>query len=213
MSDQVQHLIDRITKDAVETAAQQSDEVLAQARTRAAAIVAEAEAKANEIRAAADRQAKDLVQRGTHTLTQAARDLLLQVGDRFENMVQDILTQASGHALDADIVERILLRLADTFGTNGIAEGQVEVAVGERDRARLTQFVLATLRDKLVQGVTIVVDPRLGDGFRLSYAAGSIHHDFTAQAVARALAPLVRPQLAEIVLQAALDGSVRASVS
>lgn len=212
MSDQVQHLIDRIKKDAVDAAERQSQEIVVQARTRAEAIVAEAQAKADATVVAAERQAEALVTRGTQSLQQAARDVLLQLGARFEDMALEILTQGAGDAMHADAVEKILLRLAETFGKNGIAEGQIHLVIGEVDRARLTQFVLERLRQKLAQGVTVVVDPRLGKGFRLSYAGGSIHHDFSQEAVAHALAPLVRPQLAQIVLQAALDRPVGAGV-
>jgi len=212
MSDQVQHLIDRITKEAVEVAEQKGEDLLRQARARADAIVAAAEARAKETTAAAERRAAELVERGTSSLRQAARDLLLQLGERFETMVHDLLAQAAGEAMHADVVERILLRLADTFGKNGIAEGQVHLTIAEEDRERLTRFVLDRLRHALAQGVTLAVDPRLGGGFRLSYAGGSIHHDFSREAVARALMPLLRPHLAEIVLQAALDRPVGAGV-
>ncbi|MEZ5963701.1 MAG: hypothetical protein R3F56_07630 [Planctomycetota bacterium] len=212
MSDQVQHLIDRIKKDAVDTAEREGSEILAQARTRADEVLREAEARAERVQAEAERRARETLERGTNSLRQAARDLLLQVGARFEDMVQDVLTQAAGEAMHADVVEKILLRLADTFGKNGIDEGQVHITVGTGDRERLTGFVLERLRQKVTHGVTMVVDARMGKGFRLSYADGSIHHDFDQEAVAHALAPLVRPQLAQIVLQAALDRPVGASV-
>lgn len=204
MSDQVQHLIDRIPKEAVAAAERQANELVAEARARAERIVAEAEAKAAAAEREAGIQAKELLERGQRALQQASRDILISVGQRLEQVLRGLMVERAGEALRPDVVEQMLLRLADGFSRNGIAEGQIDVMIGPADRERLVHFAMAELRRRLEQGLDIRVDPRLDRGFRIAYARGSIHHDFTPQAVADVLVRFVGPQLAEIVMKAAL---------
>jgi V/A-type H+-transporting ATPase subunit E len=207
MTDQVQHLIDRIRRDGVAAVEQQCKDLLTQARSQADAIVAQARKTAETLEQDAEHRAAELVERGIRNLQQASRDLLLQVGERLEQMVRDLLAQATDQAMRGEVVEQMLLRLAEGFATNGAIEGQIDIIVGEADKERLMRFIMGQVRDKLEQGVTVVVDPRVRRGFKLSHAGGTIHHDFTGEAVAAALATLLRPQLAEIVMQAALPAA------
>ncbi|MFO1053560.1 MAG: hypothetical protein U1F36_15205 [Planctomycetota bacterium] len=204
MTDQVQHLIDRIRKDAVQASRQQADETLAQARVEAERILSEARTKAGETIAAAEREAKDFAERGKRTLQHAARDLLIAIGQGIERIVEEMVDAKAAAALSPQIVEQMLLRLADSFARNGISEGQIAIAVDPADREQLTRFVMAELLHKLEQGVDVQVDPRMGRGFRISYSKGKVRHDFTVQATAEALMQLVRPQIAEVVMKSAL---------
>jgi V/A-type H+-transporting ATPase subunit E len=205
MTDQVQHLIDRIRQDAVQAADRQSQELLAQARAQADALLAQGRAAAAQHQREAEQQAARLVEQGTRSLQQAARDVLLKVGERVEDLVREALAAAVDAALRPQVVEEMLLRLADGFAKNGVVEGQLALTVGPEDKERLTRLVMDKVREKLEQGVTVSIDPRLGRGFRLSYAGGAVHHDFTGEAIANALAGLLRPNLAEIVMRAALS--------
>lgn len=204
MTDQVQQLIDKIRTDAVQAANQQSQQVLADARAEAERLVAEARSKAAELTKQAEKQAKDLHERGAQTLRLAARDLLLKIGQQLEDLVEQLMHETTDKVLGVEVVEQMLVHLAKGFAENGVAEGQIEIAVGKHDRERLQRFAMTELRQRLEQGVNLRFDNNLGNGFRLSYANGTVHHDFTAAAIAAGLAQTVRPQLAEIVLQAAL---------
>ncbi len=205
MTDQVQHLIDRIRRDAVHAAEQQSQEVLAKAQVQADAIVADARAKAATLTQQAERERQQLIERGTQSLTQAARDLLLDVGARLEQMVDHLLASAAAEAMTPALIEQMLLRLAESFAKNGVAEGQIDVLVSPADREQLRAFAMQRLRGKLEQGVQVHADQRLARGFRLSFANGSVLHDFGSEAVASSLARLLRPQIASIVMAAALS--------
>ena len=211
MTDQVQHLIDRIRKDAVQTAEQHSQEVLNKAREQADAIVAEARAKAAAMGQQAERERQQLIDRGTQSLNQAARDLLLDVGGRFQTMLDQLMAAASKDAMTPALIEQMLLRLADGFAKNGIAEGQIDVLVSPADHKQLMTFALEKLRTKLEQGVEVSADQRLARGFRLVFAGGSVQHDFSSEAIAQALARLLRPQIADIVMSAALGKGARTS--
>ncbi len=205
MTDQVQHLIDRIRKDAVQASEQKAREVMEQARADAERILAEARATAAETVAQAGRQSQELLERGTRSLAQASRDLLLQVGQQLERLVSAIVAKEAGEALRPEIVEQMLITLADGFARNGLSEGQIDLMVGNEERDHLAQFVVAELRKRLEQGVVVHVDPRMGRGFRVAIAGGTVRHDFTPEAIAEAFMSVLRPQIADVVMKAALS--------
>jgi vacuolar-type H+-ATPase subunit E/Vma4 len=204
MTDQVQHLIDRIRREAVDTASRERQALLARAEDEARAIVAAAEARAAATVAAAGQQAEALVERGSQSLAQAARDLLLTFGARLDALLAEVATAAAAETLRPEVVQEVLLLLADGMARNGLTEGLLRVDIPVAQREELSQFLLGRLRDRFEKGVELRLDPELQAGFRLRYADGRVRHDFTPEAVAKALLPNVRGQLAAIVQRAAV---------
>ena len=94
MAEQLQHLIERIHKEAFEKAETQAAQIVSQAKTQAAAIVKDAESRARELVAKAEKDSQVYVERSTRTLEQSARDLLITVGQGIENILQDIIGSA-----------------------------------------------------------------------------------------------------------------------
>ena len=203
MTDQVQQLIDRIRKDAGAAAQQEAAVLQQQAKDAAARTVATAEQQARALVTAAEEQARSFVERGTKALEQAARDLLVGIGQRLQAMVDELLADAARTALRPDVVEQMLLKLCEGLARNGLDEANLAIAVGAAEREQITRFALGKLREHLQQGAEVHVDSQLQQGFRLSFADDSVRHDFTPAAIAAALAQFVRPQLAAVVLRAA----------
>jgi V/A-type H+-transporting ATPase subunit E len=205
MSEDLQALIDRIRKEAIETADQQSQKLLADAQQKSRQILADAEQQAARTVAEAEQQSRALVERGMQSLAQAARDLLLGIGDQLIELVQQIVRQRVDEAMQGDVLPRMLEKLAEGYFAHQREGARLDVIVGEQDRERLGRFVLHELRAKLRHGVELHTDAAVGRGFRLTLEGSHAQHDFSAEAVAQALGQLLRPQLAEIVQQVALE--------
>ena len=77
MPEQLQHLLKRIRTEAVDQAEQEAEEILSQARTRAATLVDEAKQKSQSILAEADTEAGLFTERSSRALDQA--DLALKL--------------------------------------------------------------------------------------------------------------------------------------
>lgn len=203
MSDQVQHLIDRIRKDAVDTAAADGARVKQQAEADARATIDAANKRAEAIVADAEQRGHALVERGGKALEQAARDLLIGVGKRLTAMIDGLLVSATNDALKPEVVEQMLVRLCEGLGKNRLDDKSLMVAVGPGERDRIAAFASSKLRDALQKGVEVHVDQHLQKGFRVSFGNDTVRHEFTPAAIAQALAQLVRPQLAEVIQRAA----------
>jgi V/A-type H+-transporting ATPase subunit E len=208
MADDIQQLIERIQKEALAEAEAKANQLLEQARDKAAAIVREAEAKAKAIVEKAERDSQVFVERAQRTLEQAARDLLITVGQGIENILEDIVGEALDRAMDDDFLKEILLKMAQSYVERGGAESRIEFLIGERDQAQVIRFFAEKYREKLVKGVEIHTDTGIFEGFRVVLSDQHVVHDFTKPAIAEALCAFLRPHLAEIVHRAAEESEV-----
>ena len=203
MAMELEHLISRINQEGVEKGEKQAAEILARAKERAAAIVAEAEAAAKAHMAKAERDSEVYVERSTRSLEQAARDLLIGVGQSIETMIQDIVTSATDEALDPGTLKRMMVKMAQAYAEKNGTESSIELLIGEQDQAEIVKFFAREYRRRLVSGLNITIDHGVRKGFRVVLENERVYHDFTKPAIAEALANFLRPHLAEIVHRAA----------
>lgn len=202
MAEELQHLIERIRKEGVESGEKAADTLVAEAKKKAAAIVAEAEKQAQETVAKAETDAAAFAERGKKTLEQAARDLLISIGGSVGNVVSGIVDADVGAALTPDLMSQMLLKLAEAYAKDD-GEGGIEAMLGEKDAAAVKAFFAKEYQDKLAAGIQIESDKEIFKGFRVGAKGGQVFHDFTKEAIAESLASFLRPELAEIVQKAA----------
>lgn len=207
MAIELQHLIDRINQEAVEKGEQEATRILARAREQAAALVREGEAAARAHLEKAEKDSEVFVERSTRTLEQAARDLLISVGQAVENIIADIVSDATDEALDPDTLKRMMVKMAQAYAERNGTESRIEVLVGKEDQSELLRFFARQYRHRLVRGLNIRADAGVRRGFRVVLDNDRVHHDFTRPAIAEALGNFLRPHLAEIVFRAARAAS------
>lgn len=199
MQEELQPLIDRIRKEAVDTAQQEAGRIIADAEKKARDIVADAEHKAKSMLENADKDAAAFTERSLNTLSQASRDVLISIGEGIDRMFSDIVAVSVTRALDNATVEEMLIRLAQAYGENQGKTNRIEVLLGKEDGEKLATLLRERLVDKFSGGVEIQVDNSAFRGFKVSFSEGSVYHDFSADAIAEAISAFLRPQLAEIV--------------
>ena len=204
MTDQVQHLIERIRRDAVAASLAEAGEIRQRAQDEASRTVLAAQARASAIVAEADQKATALIDRGGKALEQAARDLLIGIGQRLSAMVDALLATAAKDALGQDMIEQMLLRLCEGMAKSGLDEKGLVISVSPGERVRIAPFAMEKLRGVLKLGVEVHIDQQLQQGFRLSLGNDTVHHDFTPAAIAALLAQFVRPQIGEVIQRAAV---------
>lgn len=207
MAVELQHLIDRINREAFEKADQAAEQILAQARERAAALVKEAEVTAAARLEQADRDALMYVERSARTLEQAARDLLITVGQAVEGIVQGIVGEATDAALDRDTLKAMMVKIAQAYAERNGMESRIELLISESDKEAIMGYFADLYRQHLVSGLVVKSDRDVLKGFRVILQGECVYHDFTAPAIAEALGNFLQPHLAEIVHRAARSAS------
>lgn len=205
MAEQLQHLIERIQKEAIDQSEQEATQRVAKAREKAASIVREAEVRAKAILVKAEQDSEVFVERGTRTLEQAARDLLITVGQGIENILEDIVAAAADKAMDPDLIKQMMLQIAQAYCAHDGSESRIEFLIAPKDQETILRYFSDLYKQKLVHSVTIHSDNGVLKGFQVKVVDQQARHDFTPKAIAEALSAFLRPHLAEIVHRAARD--------
>lgn len=193
MAEELKHLIEQIQKEGVEKADEQANTIVSQAKEKAAKIVAEAEKKAHDSLLKAKNESEAFAERSKKTLEQAARDLLITVGQGCEKVVTETLGKGVGEALSGDFLEKTILAVVEQ--NKG---GAIELGVGEADQAALAAFCAEQAR-KSGREIELVSDSEILSGFKVGFKDKNVYLDFTGEAVAEALAAFLRPELAKTV--------------
>ena len=162
MAEDLQNLIERIQKDAVEKADAQSAEIIAKAKAEAASIIKNAETEAKAKLEKADKDAEVYTERSNKALEQAARDVLISVGRRLESMVNGILSLQVEKNLNDSTIKEMLLLLAKNY-----ASSEMGVVFSAADKAKLESFVIGEFAKVLGAGVQVESDSGIQFGFRL----------------------------------------------
>ena len=205
MDEQLQSLLDRIRLEGVERAEAEGARVIRKAEERAAAIVEAAEGEAASLRRAAEADATASLDRGAVALEQAGRDFLLSLRQSIEAVLRATLRESVAVALTPDVMADILKRLADAYAAHDMNEGRVDVLLSPEDREAVGAVVMEKYRELVTEGLVLRTDERVDAGFKVSFVDYSLYHDFTAEALAEALAPVLKPPLSDIIRRAAAE--------
>ena len=119
MAEELQHLIERIRKEGVESGEKAADSLVAEAKKKAAAIVADAQKQAKDMVAKAEADSAAFAERGKATLRQSARDLLISIHSSVSDVVGGIAGAKLDQALTPDLMAQMLLKLAEAYAKDG----------------------------------------------------------------------------------------------
>ncbi|MBR1870521.1 MAG: ATPase [Kiritimatiellae bacterium] len=192
MAEDLQTLLEKIRRDGVEKADAEAAAVIAKAKDEAAAIVKAAKDEA----AAALEKAKDEAavyqERAKTTISQAARDVILEIEKAVSAKLEKLLAKDVDKALgEPSAAATFALAAVMAIGTGGDAE----IAAN----SKIASALKAQLSAEAAKGVKIVTDETLESGFSVKLDGGRVEHDFTGAAVTAALAKRLRPDLAALV--------------
>lgn len=193
MTQDLQHLLEKIQRDGVDKAKADADGIVEAARAQARSLIESARAEATAITSGARVEAEAFERRAEETVRQSARDTLLNVEKAVTALLTNLLLKDVNAALSsADLASGLAVEAVRAY-IGG--KGTVEVAAA----AGLADALRAKLAAEAVNGVTVATDDTAGAGFRVRLANGRIEHAFTGAAVADALAKHLRPRLAALM--------------
>jgi V/A-type H+-transporting ATPase subunit E len=190
MTENLDALLSKIRTEGVDAAKQEAADIVAKAKAEAADIIAKAKAEATAMTDQAQADAQRMAMGAEATIRQAARDVLLKLGQDVTALLEQTLGGAVDETLKTPaIIEKVVVDAIAAYQRSG----EVTIAAGEE--------VVAALKAKLAKqkDVMVVTDTQIGSGFRVRLAGGRVEHDFTGDSVTAALAALLRPQLAKLL--------------
>ena len=193
MTQDLQHLLEKIQRDGVDKAKTDADKIIDAAQSQARSLLEAARAEATTLTTGAQMEAEAFERRAEETIRQSARDTLLSVEKSVTALLTNLLLKEVNTALNStDLVSGLVLEAVRAY-LGG--KGTVEVAAA----AELVDALRAKLAAEAVAGVTVVSDATTGAGFRVRLADGRVEHDFTGAAIVDALSKQLRPRLAALM--------------
>ena len=201
MEIQLHELIEQIKKDGVSAAEEKAAAIINDAEEKAAGIIAEAKAQADRLIAEARAENAKTVKSGEDALRQAGRNLLISfresVAKQLQALVGKNVNEVYSSAAFAGLIESAVAGWAGKPEADDLA-----VILNSDDLARMENTLLAALREKIGEGVTLKASDRFDGGFRIAVNNGAVYYDYSAEAVTDMLSAYLSPRVAQLLKEA-----------
>ncbi|MDR1446197.1 MAG: V-type ATP synthase subunit E [Treponema sp.] len=201
MDIQIQELIDKIKKDAIESGSAEAARIKKAAEGEAQSIVENAKKEAEGIVSRAKTDAERSEKAGNAALGQASRNLLLAFKGEIQALLDKIIEEALSSSYGDDTLKQILPEIVKTWAAKG--SDTLDIVLAGADLKKLEGYFTEKLAAELKKGVELKSDRNLAAGFRIVNKDGSAYFDFSAEAVAELLSAYLNPRLAGILKTAA----------
>jgi V/A-type H+-transporting ATPase subunit E len=201
MAEELQGLLDRIQKDGVDRAEAEAAQITADAKARAKAIVAEAESQAKTLLERAAAESELFQKRSENAITQAARDVILSVGEAVTETFRAIVARQVDSAMKTEALRGFIQEAIRAY-TQAKGATAIEVLISETEQESVTAYFMKAFAEAMKSGLTIRGNRSVISGFTVTLTDKGVQHDFTGEALTEAIGKLLRPQLAKIVSNA-----------
>ena len=195
MAEEIQYLIDQIQKEGVEKAELEAEKIINEAKSEAEKIINEAKSEAEKSKSEAIDEAKSFKNKSITAIDQAARDLLITLGQSCEKVVLSTLDVSIKKELKHDYLKMLI---------NKIIENQNEslsVLLNESDAKNLIGFVSDIAKENSNE-IDLSVDSNILSGFKIQFKENQVFLDYTNESLTNSLSEFLRPELAKIVSEA-----------
>ena len=201
MEIQLQELIEQIKTDGVAAAEAEAAAKLEAADTEAQRIIAEANAEAAKLLHQAKEENERMVRSGEDAIRQAGRNLLISFRESVVRELDAIIGRQVSQACAPDALVTLIPGVLQAWAANTSAE-DLTVLLSSKDLAAVEESLLAALKDRMLQGVTLKADEQLSGGFRIAAKDGGAYYDFSAQAVAEMFSAYLNPKVSALLKEA-----------
>ncbi len=200
MTEDLQHLLDKIQKDGVDKAESEASRIVEEANSKAGDIVSKAKKEADEIIEKAKKDSETFEEKGRKSLEQAARDVVISARAGIQAAVTSVIKTETDAAINDETLSAMLLKVVEAYCSGA---GSSEVLVNEADVEKLKGHVLSKLSEEAKSGITIIPEGTISKGFKVVLKDKNIEHDLTDTAITEALSRVLRPHIAAILEKSA----------
>ena len=207
MAEDLQALIERLQREAVDEGQRRARTIIDEAEATAAATTRAAEAEAQRLLERTRRDAEAYTERSRVALEQAGRDLLINVRQSIDALMASLVHESLQEVLKPDLLGEMLVKMAEAYAARGGRERRLAVLLSNDDLDAMVQLYSQRLAEKLPHGIGLRLDNSVVQGFRVALVDEHVEHDLTIDAIAAALTHHLRPHLAQLLSRVAPDGA------
>lgn len=201
MEIQLQELIDQIKRDGVEAAETEAESILNAAKAEAEKIISDAEIQADKILANAKSESERMVKSSEDAIRQAGRNLLISFRESVTNELNALLSKNVNAVYSSENLAQIIINVIESWASKPEADN-IAVILNSDVLKSLEDIILAGIKEKMLEGVTLKANDNFDGGFRISVNNGSAYYDYSADEVVEMLSNYLSPKVTELLKEA-----------
>ena len=201
MEIQLQALIDQIKKDGVDAAVTEAEAVLNAAKAEAEKIISDAKAEAEKILINAKNENDRMVKSSEDAIRQAGRNLLISFRESVAKEANAIIAGNVTAAYSAEGLTQLVMKAVEGWTSKPDAE-DITVILNSEDLKAMEETLLAGLKEKMANGVTLKANDNFDGGFRIAVNEGGAYYDYSAEAVVDMLSNYLSPKVTALLKEA-----------
>ena len=201
MEIQLQELIDKIRKDGVGVAQAEAEKILNLAQAEAQRIIAEAQAEADKILTNAKNENNRIVKSSEDAIRQAGRNLLISFRESVTRELKTIISENVNTIYSSDELAELIINIIECWANKPDAE-DITVIMNSQDINRFEDNILVSLKEKMLNGITLKANDNFDGGFRIAVNNGTAYYDYSAETVVDMLSNYLSPKVTELLKEA-----------
>ncbi len=201
MEIQLQELIEQIKKDGVDEAQSQAEAIIESAKAEAKKIIADAQAQADKMIADAKSENEKTVKSGEDALRQAGRNLLISFRESVTKELDAIVGENVKSVYSSDALAQLIAGVVKSWTDKPESEN-LSVILNSNDLTKLEEALLAALKSKMLNGITLKANDNFDGGFRIAVNNGAVYYDYSAEAVTDMLSNYLSPKVTALLKEA-----------
>lgn len=201
MEIQLQELIDQIKKDGVEVAETEARSIVDSAKAQAEKIIADARSEADKILLNAKNENERMVKSSEDAIRQAGRNLLISFRESVTRELKAIVGENVTAVYSSDAFAQLIINAVEGWASKPDAEN-ISVILNSKDLNLLEETLLAGLKDRMINGITLKANDNFDKGFRIAVNNGGAYYDYSAEAVVDMLSNYLSPKVTELLKEA-----------
>lgn len=201
MEIQIQELIDQIKKDGVSVAEKEAAAIINSANEQAQRIISSAQAQSEKIILDAKNDNERMIKSSEDAIRQAGRNLLLSFRESVLRELEVIINETVTGVYSSERLSEIIINVVETWADKPETES-IEVILNSETLTELEQNILAGIKARLTNGVTLKANDNFNGGFRISVNNDCVYYDYSTEAVVDMLSSYLNPKVAELLKEA-----------
>lgn len=192
-------LIQRVKKEAIEAGNAQSQEIVTRAEQKAAEIMERAERTAAAILKETDEEIKKQRAVAQSALQQAARDAVISVQNLVSDMLNTIILQECTEVLSGTSLETIVRSVIEGWRSDTDGELDLDIILNKSDREALSGIFMKKLQEQVTGDLELKAHPGISAGFRIKQRGRHYYYDFTDRGITKLLSTFLNKELAATI--------------
>ena len=201
MEIQLQELIDHIKKDGVEAADAEAQAIVNSAKAEAEKIIADAKTQADKIIQNAKTENDRIVKSSEDAIRQAGRNLLISFRESVSRELKAILVENVNKVYSSEVLAQLIVNAVEGWSAKPDAE-DISIILNTKDLGALEDTIVAALKERMADGVTLKANDNFDGGFRIAVNNGAAYYDYSADAVVDMLSNYLSPKVTSLLKEA-----------